>query len=73
MPKYTIRLDRDAPSEAGKSGLFRVDTIYDTDGNEITAGLIDIGTQFSSMEDLRQAIAKRTGYPVTKIDLVDAD
>jgi type I restriction enzyme, S subunit len=64
MWAITAILDHEASETAGAGGTFQVVSLIDDDGNDLT-DLIDEGTYFDSMDQLRQAILKEISKRLT--------
>jgi type I restriction enzyme S subunit len=68
MVYLEAHLDYETSERAGAGGMFQVISIEDSDGNKKT-DLVDVGTHYSSLDDLKADLAKALGVPPTEIDL----
>jgi hypothetical protein len=56
--KISAHLDRARSESAGAGGTFQVGSLTDDEGNDL-ADLVDQGTHFHNIDELRHAIIKR--------------
>jgi len=68
MVYLEVQLDYETSTRAGAGGTFQVISISDSDGNDKTH-LVDVGTHYGSLEELKGGLAKALGVPPTEIDL----
>ncbi|NRD67546.1 hypothetical protein HRD49_38015 [Corallococcus exiguus] len=70
MPHFNVHLDYGTSEHAGAGGLFQVFSITDDDGKDRTH-LVDQGTHYADLEELKSSIAKRLDITTKEISLTE--
>jgi len=65
---YEVMCDYETSKRCGAGGCFQVISITDGDGKDCT-NLIDQGTHYHNLDELKEDIAKATGQNKDDIDL----
>lgn len=66
--KFNIHLDRETSDRAGAGGMFQVSSIEDEYGVDKTE-LVDVGTHFNSLDEVKKAIAEKLKVRTSLIEL----
>jgi len=67
---YTIHCDKETSTRAGAGGMFQVVSLTDENGVDCTH-LVDVGTHYSSLDQVARTIAKKTRKKASDIELVE--
>lgn len=65
---FEVQLDYETSAHAGASGMFQVIVVEDEDGKDFTH-LVNLGTHYASLDDLKEEIASALKVDVRQVDL----
>lgn len=65
---FEVQLDYETSAHAGASGMFQVIAVEDEDGKDFTH-LVNLGTHYASLDDLKEDIASALKVDVRQVDL----